>query len=45
MNIKRIFSQEFLTWEEYQNLVYTLEFIQELNHARATSEIKKIGGD
>ena len=45
MNIKRIFSEEYLTWDEYKGLVYTIEFIRELNQAIGSSEIKRIGGD
>ncbi len=45
MNIKRFFNSTYLSWEDYQKLVYTMQFIDELNQAMASSEIKKIGGE
>lgn len=45
MNIKRIFNGNYLTWEEYKDLVYTMQFIDELAKARYSEDIRKIGGD
>ena len=41
MNIKRLFSNNYLTWEEYKNLAFTTAFIDELSATLATEEIKK----
>ncbi len=44
MNIRRFFNNYYLTWEEYQSLVYTTAFIEELARTKETDEIRKIGG-
>lgn len=44
MNIRRLFNNSYLSWEEYKDLVYTMEFIDELSKARV-SDIKRLGGD